>query len=345
MGHVAADDLRSFVSELFTARGMSPRDAATVADVLVWAEERGVTSHGVVRAPRYLGYIDRGQLAPEAVPEITRETPASFLLRANRAAGPVAMTRATVEAMERARQYGVGLGVVGETTHTGAIGYYAARAAGEGFAAIVMTAGPPNMAYFGARIPSLSTSPLALAVPRQSDQPLLLDMASAVVSLGKVRDALDAGKSIPEGWALTDAGEPTTDPAEAAIQLPLGGPKGSGLAVMIECLTGLLAGVPILTAMVPPDGQRRHVQNGLVVAVDIAPLIPLEDYRAEVEKLVSVIKALPISDGVSEIRLPGERASRAADRARSEGVRIGAKTWERLERAAEGLGVRPPPLL
>lgn len=343
MVRVAADELRSFVADLFAAKGMGEGDAATVADVLVWAELRGVASHGVTRAPRYLGYIDRGQLDPRAVPEIARETPAAFLLCANRAAGAVAMTRAMDEAVRRAGASGVGLGVVGETTHTGAIGYYAARAARRSFAAMVMAAGPPNMAYFGARVPSLSTSPLALAVPRETGEPLLLDMASAVVSHGTVREALDAGRSIPEGWALTETGAPTTDPAEAAVQLPLGGPKGSGLALMIECLTGLLAGVPILTAMLPPGGQRRHVQNGLVMAIDIAAFVAPEDYRAEVGRLVEVLKALPRAEGVSEIRMPGERGARTASERRSQGVPLGAKTWARLGECAEALGVPLPP--
>jgi len=345
MALIAAGDLRFFVANLFMAKNMGARDAAVVADVLVWADLRGVSSHGVVRVPRYLGYIDQGQLDPAAVPEISHETPASFLLQANRAAGPVAMHQAMDKAVERARINGVGLGVVGETAHTGAIGYYAARAACKGFAALVMAAGPPNMAYFGARVASLSTSPLAIAVPNQADQPLLLDMASAVVSLGKVREALDAGREIPEGWALTEEGEPTTDPAEAAIQLPLGGPKGSGLAVMIECLTGLLAGVPILTAMIPTGSQQRHVQNGLVMAIDISAFIALEDYCAEVDRLQVVLKELPKSQGFSQIRMPGERGTLTAEDRQFSGIPLGAKTWERLGRLAEALGVQLPPLL
>ncbi|MDX1483745.1 MAG: Ldh family oxidoreductase [Alphaproteobacteria bacterium] len=339
---IAAADLRAFVAALFEAKGMSQADAATVAEVLVWANLRGVESHGVTRAPRYLGYIDRGQLDPCGAPEVVRETPAGFLLRAHRAAGPIAMTLAIDEAARRAKESGVALGIIGETTHTGAIGCYAARAAGRGLVALVMAAGPPNMAYFGARVPSLSTSPLAIAIPKPDGTPLLLDMASAVVSLGKVREALDAGQPIPEGWALTEDGRDTTDPAQAAIQLPLGGPKGSGLALMIECLTSLLAGVPILTAMLPPEGRARHVQNGLVLAIDIAAFTEPAAYGQEVARLVSILKGVPRADGVAEIFMPGERGARtAAERART-GIPIGAKTWERLSAAARTLGVAAP---
>ncbi len=342
---VAADDLRSLVAAIFAAKGMAPMDGETVADVLVWADLRGVESHGVTRVSRYLAFMERGDLDARAVPEIARETPAAFLLRANRAAGPVAMTRAMDEAIDRARTNGVGLGIVGETTHTGAIGYYAAHAASKGFAAMVMAAGPPNMAYFGARVPSLSTSPLAIAVPRRGVEPLVLDMASAVVSLGKVREALDADRQIPEGWALDEDGRPTTDPAKAAIQLPLGGPKGSGLALMIECLTGLLAGVPILSAMLPSGGQPRHVQNGLVMAIDIAAFMEPDEYGAEVDRLVDILKGLAKSDNADEIRMPGERGAATAIARSRDGIPISAKTWERLEQSAEALGVPVAPLL
>lgn len=339
---IAADDLKSFIVALFEAKGMAAVDAATVAEVLVWGNQRGIESHGVTRATRYLGYIDRGQLDPCGVPEIIGEMPAAFLMRANRAAGPIAMNRAVDEACARAKVNGVSLGIISETTHTGAIGYYAARLAGEGLAAMVMAAGTPYMAYFGTRVPSLSTSPLAIAVPRDGDAPLLLDMASAVVSLGKVREALDAGRNIPEGWALTEEGRPATDPAEAAIQLPIGGPKGSGLSLMIECLTGILAGAPILTAALSPEGSTRHIQNGLVIAIDIAAFIAPEAYIAEVERLVEILKGLPKAEGVSEILMPGERGARTALARASQGIPIGAKTWERLVEAAEALGVASP---
>ncbi|MEE8517390.1 MAG: Ldh family oxidoreductase [Alphaproteobacteria bacterium] len=341
---IEAGNLKTFVTDIFVAKAMLPADAGIVADVLVWAQLRGIDSHGVIRVPRYLGFIDQGNLDAKAVPEIIRDMPAAFVMAAHKAAGPVAMTSAMEHAIVSARTNGVAMGVVGQTTHTGPIGYYALRAAEAGLIGLVLASGPPNMAYFGARVPSLHTAPVAIAVPAHEGRPLLLDMASAVVSLGKVRHALDAGRAIPEGWALTKDGRPTTDPAEAAIQLPLGGPKGSGLSLMIECLTGMLAGVPILTAMLPPEGKRSHVQNGLVMAIDIEAFMDGDAYRREVDRLVQTLKALPRADGVDDILMPGERGARMAlDRCR-DGIPVVAKTWDRVTKLAQELGVAPPQL-
>lgn len=341
---IGADALRTFVAGIFVAKAMSPADAGIVADVLVWADLRGAESHGIGRIPGYLGIIDRGGLDVAAVPEITRSMPATFAMAAHRAAGPVAMLRAMEHAVSRAPDSGMTMGVVGQTTHTGAIGYYALKAAEAGLIGIVFGSGPPNMAYFGARVPSLHTAPIAIAIPAHGGRHLLLDMASAVVSRGKVRHALDTGQSIPEGWALTEAGRPTTDPAEAAIQLPLGGPKGSGLSLMLECLTGMLAGVPILTAMLPPEGTRAHVQNGMVMAIDIEAFMDRDDYGREVDRLVQTLKALPRADGVGEILMPGERGARMAEVRRRDGIPVIAKTWDRVTKLAQELGAAPPVL-
>ncbi len=339
---IEADALRGFVADIFVAKAMSATDANIVADVLVWADLRGAESHGIGRIPGYLGNIDRGGLDVRAVPEITRSMPATFVMAAHKSAGSVAMLRAMEHAISRAPESGVAMGVVGETTHTGPIGYYALKAAEAGLIGMVFGSGPPNMAYFGARIPSLHTAPVAIAIPAYEGRPLLLDMASALASRGKVRHALDTGRSIPEGWALTKDGRPTTDPAEAAVQLPLGGPKGSGLSLMLECLTGMLAGVPILTAMLPPEGKPHHVQNGLVMAIDIEAFMDRDGYVREVDRLVQTLKALPRADGVDEILMPGERGARMAeDRARG-GIPVIAKTWDRVTKLAKELGIAPP---
>ncbi len=342
--HIEAGTLKTFVSDIFVAKAMLPADAAIVADVLVWADSRGTESHGIGRIPGYLANIDRGGLDVAAVPEITRSMPATFVMAAHKAAGPVAMLRAMEHAVSRAPESGVAMGVVGQTTHTGPIGYYALRAAEAGLIGIVFGSGPPNMAYFGARIPSLHTGPVAIAIPAHEGRPLLLDMASAVASRGKVRHALDTGRSIPEGWALTADGRPTTDPAEAAIQLPLGGPKGSGLSLMLECLTGMLAGVPILTAMLPPEGKRYHVQNGMVMAIDIEAFMDGDAYRREVDRLVQTLKALPRADGTEEILMTGERGARMAEQRLRDGIPVIAKTWDRVTKLASELGVATPAL-
>jgi LDH2 family malate/lactate/ureidoglycolate dehydrogenase len=302
----SADALRRFVVDMFEAKGMSRPHATTVADVLVWANLRGTDSHGVARIPRYLEMIEAGELDPKAQPEVSTESAASVLIDARRAAGPVAMCAAMGAAADKARQAGVGLALVRATTHTAALGYYTLKAAQEGVAAIAAAASIPNMAYHGVRAAGVSTTPVSIAVPGGAHGPVVLDMASGIVSIGGLAQARRQGLPIPQGWALDAAGEPTTDPQRAEIPLPMAGPKGSGLALMVECLTSLMVANPILADTVgEPAVGRRHRQNAFAIAIDIARFGDPAVFAREVERLAAAIKALPRGPDVPEILLPG----------------------------------------
>lgn len=339
---VAHADLQRFVAEAFEARGLSTQDAETIADVLVWANLRGIDSHGVSRVPRYLEIIDQGDMDPAAHPRVHRLTEALFHVDAARTAGPVALSRAVAVALELVPRAGVCVGIVSRTTHAGAVGRYALDLAGRGYAGIVVAAGLPNMAYHGARVASLSTSPIAIAVPAGAHGPILLDMATAVAAAGRINQAKLAGQPIPEGWSLARDGSPTTDPAKADIALPLGGAKGSGLSFMFECLTGLIPAAPILVRSIGAAGPRRNSQNALLIAVDIARFRPLEEFCRDVDSLAATMKALPRLDGVDEILLPGERGRRTQESRERHGVPVSARVWQQLGDVAARLKLTLP---
>ena len=335
-------DIHALITRLFQAKGLSPTHAASVADVLTWAEARGVESHGLSRIPQYLQLIDNGQLDPSASSVLQLDLGAACLLNGKACAGPVAMMQAVQLAAGRAKNFGIGMTVVGRTTHTGAIGCYAERAARQDLAAIVFSAGPPIMAYHGARVPSVSTAPIAIAVPGGAGGTTVLDMATSVVANGRLKLAQDRGEAIPEGWALDGNGNPTTDPGEAVIPLPLGGPKGSGLAFMFESLSGILATVPILSEMVGAGGRRRHIHNAAIILIDVGRFRPVAEFRSDVERLVATLKTLPLQDGYKEIRLPGERSALAALDHKAGGVPVSSKTWSKLAAICNDLKVAMP---
>jgi len=320
---VAPAKLAALVRDLFTRQGMASADAELVADALVWAEMRGLDTHGVVRAPRYADLIRKGDLNPKPRIQRTKETEAAVVLDCDRAAGAVAMMAGMRAACEKARKTGVGLALVKATTHTGALGYYTQHTAREGFAAIAFAASIPLMAYYGSRAAGVGTAPLSIAVPG-ADEPLALDMASSVISMGALMRARATGEPIPEGAALSATGEPTTDSRKASIPLPLGGPKGSGLALMFECLASLLTGNPILAEA--HEGRGRHKQNAVAIAIDVARFMPLADFRREVARLERAIRGLP-ADG--EVLMPGERGHRNAAAA-SKGVAVDADVYAEL---------------
>jgi len=335
--------LRTLISDLFLAYGLSRDHAETLTDVLVWANLRGVDSHGVSRVPRYLELFDNGQanVRPSVTVDVLR--PAIALIDADAAPGPVALTRAMDEAVSMARSTGAAWVAVRGTVPTGAIGYYTERAAQYGMAGLGIVAGVPNMAYPGSNSAAVATSPLSVAVPAGRHPTVLLDMATAVIALGRIAQLKAQGKPLPEGAAVTKDGRPTTDPAEAAIPLPVGGAKGAGMSLLFEMLAGGLTANPIVPAFHGGTEEgRRHRQNALLMAIDIAAFTPVEQFRRTVDETVDAIKALPRADPDAEILAPGERGARTFDQRSASGIPLPAKLLASLSRTAADKGVTLP---
>jgi ureidoglycolate dehydrogenase (NAD+) len=338
---VGHDELGRFIREILIKHGASESDAEIVAQGLVWANLRGSDGHGVSRLPRYVKLLERGEIDAKAQPRLVHDRAATFIIEGGHGFGPVAVMQAAARAVERARQTGVCFALIRHTTHTGAIGRYAQWIAERGCAAVLMGAGPTLMAYHGARVASMATSPIAIAVP-SGNSPIALDMATSTISNGKILQARATGGALPPGTVLTAAGEPTTDAKEAEILLPLGGPKGSGLAFMFEMLASVLAAAPIQAPALGPQKRTRHTGNTAMLAIDIETFRPLIDFKTDADALAAVVKALPRQTGFDEILLPGERGNRTETVRRKSGIPIPAKLWEELESVAKETGVKMP---
>ncbi|MEU8508988.1 Ldh family oxidoreductase [Streptomyces brevispora] len=341
-----AEDLRTFSAALLETGGLSPEHARTTADVFVWAALRGVDSHGIARVPAYLELLAKG--IANARPEITVEstTPAAAVLDADRAPGPVALTAAADEAVGRAKENGIATVAVRRTVHTGAIGYYVSRIAEQGLIGIGFVSGMPNMGYTGVRGPAVATSALAIAVPAAHRDPLLLDMATATIALGRIRQARASGTPLPEGAAATADGTPTTDPAEAVMPLPLGGAKGSGMSLAFELITSVLVGAPIFSAFHSDDPQgRKHRQNALIVAIDPAAFGDPDAFVASVDTTLETLKRLPPAAATAGVHYPGERSAATAAVRAGSGIAVAPKVWQQLTAAAAEAGITVPDVL
>ena len=340
---VGADDLRALVAGVFQARGTPEAEAAAVADALVWANLRGIDSHGVSRVPRYLELFEKGESVADAMPTVERPRAAIAIVDAHAAPGPVALNRAADEAIAGARECGVGWASVRGTVHTGAIGYYTTRVADAGMAAVGVVAGVPNMAYAGAKGVAVATSPLSVAIPAGRHELVLLDMATAVMALGRFAEFKAAGKELPPGVALTADGEPTTDPALAKVPVPAAGAKGSGMSLVFEMLAGGLVANPIVPGYHSGTKEgRRHRQNAFILAIDVSAFLPLEEFRSTVDDTVDAIKSLPPADEAREVLVPGERGRRSEAARAASGIPLGPRVWRELSEIASGLGVDVP---
>ncbi len=338
---VGHEELGRFICDLLKTAGAAEADAATVAEGLVWANLRGVDGHGVSRLPRYLKMIERGEIDPKMQPRLIHDRAATFVLDCGHGFGPVAAMQAIAIAVERAKAVGVCFGLIREATHTGAIGRYVQWMAERGCAAVIMGAGPALMAYHGARVASMATSPIAIAVP-SGRGPIVLDMATSTISNGKILQSRQTGEKLPEGTVLAADGEPTTDPRQAEILLPLGGPKGSGLGLMFEMLASVLAAAPIQARTLGPEKRTRNTNNSAIFAIDIAAFRSLADFTRDADILAALLKALPRQAGFDEINLPGERSGRTEAARRKAGIPIPAKLWDELEGIAKARAIEMP---
>jgi len=340
---VASKPLKAFTKEVFVRVGMPPEDAEIVSDVLVWANLRGVDSHGVLRIPWYGELVDAGQMNPRPNIKVLKETAATVFINSDRAFGPVVTTFAMNQVMEKAKQVGIGWGLIRNLTHQGAMGYYSLMAAKADMAGIALVCSPPNMAPYGARTAGIHNSPISIAAPAKRHRPLVLDMATSVAAGGKLRLAIDKGVPIPEGWALDSDGNPTTDPNLAAILIPTGGPKGSGLALMFECLSSIMADNPLIEPVLLEKTQkRRHNQNSVVAAIDIGMFTDVEHYKNHIDTLIDCLKALPKAEGIDEIFVPGELEDNCYDERIQHGIPLPKGTVRNLRRVAERFKVKLP---
>ena len=297
----------------------------------------------MLRIPRYIQTLAAGDI--HARPNITvdRRDGAIAVIDCDAAPGPVGMSRAMGEAIERAAEVHIGWCIARNVTHSGAIGYYAQIAAKAGMAGMVMIASRPMMAYHGASVAALSSNPLAIAVPGGDHPPLVVDMSTSTVSMGKVLEARDAGQPIPDGWGMDAGGRVTNDPNQGATLMPLGGAKGSSLSLMMECLVSLMGANPLIEPLIRPGADPTGFrQNGLAVAIDIAAFIGLDDYGRQVDDLADALKALPRADGVEEIYAPGERGDAVLAERTQHGIPLPQGTWHRLADAAGRLSVEMP---
>jgi LDH2 family malate/lactate/ureidoglycolate dehydrogenase len=360
---VAWEPLKEFAREVFIKLGMPPQDAETEASVLIWANLRGVDSHGVLLIPVYVEWVDKEVMNPKPNIRVIKETPATIFIEADRAFGPVVTVFAVKKSLEKARQAGICWTAIRNTTHQGAMGYYALMAAEQGMAGITFVCNPPNMAPFGAKTRGIHNSPIAISVPAKRHHPLILDMATSVVAAGKINLALDKGVPIPQGWAIDEDGNPTTDPRKASILLPFGGAKGSGLSMMFECLSSVMMSNPLLEPSllgreetpvkakeVKAIGERpghylkvRHIQNSVFAAIDISQFTDVEGYKEHIDNLIDGIKALPTADGVNEIFVPGEPEDRTREERSRLGVPLPEGTVRNLRKVAERFGIKLPP--
>lgn len=344
---IAAERLQQFCRDVFERVGTSGEHARLLADALVEADLRGVETHGSSRLGMYVERMKTGSLNPRPRIRVLAEQAATAVLDADHAMGQLACWEAMGRAMDLAESHGVGVVAVRSSGHAGALGYPAARALSRDMIGLVTTNTGPLMAPWGGARPVLGNNPFAVAVPSDAGFPVILDTALSVVARGRIIMAARRGEPIPPGWAIDLEGRPTTD-AEAALLgsvLPISGHKGYGMALMLEILTGVLAGGTFgadVGRFAGGDPRRPVDMSHLAVALRVASFMEVAEFRARVTRLLEQVKSSRRPGAAGEVLVPGERSWHERERRLREGIPLEEATAAILRKVARELDLDAP---
>jgi LDH2 family malate/lactate/ureidoglycolate dehydrogenase len=342
-------DLKGFCKRVLAAGGVAEADADLVANLLVKAEMRGYAGHGVTRVSQYLDFVKNNTYDLSARPEILREGKVTALIDGRHYIGQVAAQMAMSLAIKKAKEHGAGIVCLRRAGHTGRLADYMEMAAAQGMIGMgAVSTGSATTTLYGGMKPIIGTNPMAFGIPARGGKQIILDFATASMSMGEMQKRVARNELIPEGVLLDGHGKSTTDFSAfrgppRGVFLPFGGYKGSGVALVTEILGALLSGNGLGKQWWNRGG---HGVNGVFLqAFAVEEFEDLNSFYDAVDELIAFIKSTPRAPGFSEILLPGEAGRRREETQRQNGVEVDDETWTELIDLAGELGVRETPSL
>ena len=342
---VEIEKIVEFITRALVAAGIPAEDAGQVAALMAEADARGGDAHGVFRLPQYVKQIQSGAVNPRPNIQIVNSRAGTALVDGDNALGHLVMKRAAELAIEKARACGVGWVGTRRSNHAGPAQLYPRMAATQDMIGIYFCVGNANLLPpWGGTEVLLSTNPIAIAVPGLQHKSIVLDMATTNTAFGKIRLKAQRNEPMPEGWMIDREGKPLTDPKRAneGFLVPIGGPKGYGLALMIGLLAGTMNGAAFGRDVVDytVDSKTPSNTGQSIVAVDIAAFTDLQSFKQDVDEVWDVMKSSPTLPGVDEVRLPGERSEQIYRQRMANGVPLSEGQRKILDDLADRLSVQ-----
>ena len=336
---VQAERLKEITVHILKGLNATNEEATLVADCLVRAEMRGINTHGVNFLKLLADRVESRMVYLPTDLKVIENDGSTALIDGGNGLGQVAAHRGMQICIQKAREFGMGSVLIRNTNHIGILAFYTHMAVEEKMIGIAMCNAAPSVSPWGGAEAFFGTNPMSIAIPGGSELPAItLDMSSSVVARGKIRRARRMKESIPLGWALDETGTPTTDP-EAALKgtlLPIGGPKGYGLALMIDVLAGLLSG-----SQWGPNVKSFHQLAGptgigvFLMALGIERFMPLQQFKERMESYITSIQGTRKAGGVSRIYLPGEIEFEMEKQSLKDGIEISAEVAKDLNALLE----------
>jgi LDH2 family malate/lactate/ureidoglycolate dehydrogenase len=332
-------ELTRFCEEILQGGGVPPHKSEVTAACLVASNLRGVDSHGIQLLPFYIDQLLAGEMDAHTDGEVVSEAGSSLTFDGKNGIGQWVAEICCGHAVRIAARQGMAMVVARESNHFGAAAWWAQKMRAAGQIGIVMCNASPLVPPWQGRQGRTGTNPICMSVPG----PWLLDMATTTVAAGKVFKAfLNQQPEIPAGWAFNSEGVPTTDTAEAykGMLMPLGGYKGSGLAMMVEILCSVLSGGAMANEVGGIRFRGKTVRvSQMYMAIDVARFMPVPEFTARVEKLVAIMKSTPTAPGYDEVMVAGDPEWRTEAERRQHGIPIADGNWDALCKAAARVDV------
>lgn len=340
---IDADVLRAFVERILTAAGCEASTVHQIADTFVEADLRGIGPQGLDHVPTMLKLLLNGTIRPSARPHVVSERAAVAVIDGERAPGQLAAVAGIDIACEKAAASGACAVGIRNSAVLFMMGYYAELAARRGHVAILFTDTPPLVHAHGGIRPVLGTNPIAIGIPRRDRDPILIDLATSNISFSRLRQASYSDTILTAGSAIDERGSPTTSPAAAlgGALSPLGGHKGSALALAVAVLSGPLVGAAVGSHLTGWIGAGEPGSKGhLFLVVDPEAFGSRDEFEARIEEYLNEIRESGANDG--SVRIPGERLFAERARRLDNGIPISRHVWDRVAPFAAKLGVEMP---
>lgn len=347
MPKIDHQQLSRFCSRLLSTGGLPIGDAEFVAGLLVKAELRGYAGHGVTRVSQYLTFVKNKIYDLSAKPEIIRQGKVTAVIDAKHYIGQIAAHMAIELAIRKAKEHGAGIICLRRAGHTGRLADYMEMAATEGLIGMgAVSVGSATTTLYGGMQAITGTNPMAFGIPARGGRQIILDFATASMSMGEIQKRVARHQPIPDGTLLDGHGNPTNDfnafrGPPRGVLLPFGGYKGSGVALITEILGGLLTGNGLGKQWWNNGG---HGVNGVFLqAFAVEEFQELSSFYDKVDELIAFIKSTKRAPGFAEILLPGESGRRREAEQKAAGVVVDDSTWSELTELAAELGVKEVP--
>jgi LDH2 family malate/lactate/ureidoglycolate dehydrogenase len=341
---VSASHAQKFVETILQGNGVSPSNSAIIANALTFADLRGTESHGINRIPSYMDRVRAGVLDATASPSLKQITPVVAQVDGKNTFGFLSAYMAMDAAINIAQTYGIGMVSVKHSNHFGASAWIVKQATDAGMMSLVFTNSSPALPVWGGRSRLMGVSPIACGAPAGQEDPFILDMAPSVAARGKVYRAQRRGEKIPLGWALDAQGRETDDPSAAldgGMMLPIGGPKGSALAIMMDVFSGVLSGSAFAGGVTNPYDVSKHADVGhLVIAIKPDLFMSLDDFKERMQVLYKKVVGSDKMEGVERIYFPGEIEQITAKERLTSGIPYSKAEIKALNDEADRIGVK-----